>query len=92
VDVGLHEVIHRGVDQAMPLQGVEPLEAVADHPHPEMPPAIAGPDVARVQVAFILDEEVERLQPLAEPLVDGGTALRRVQGSTWRKGLTTTRA
>lgn len=75
VYVGSHHLAERVVDHAVPLQGILPFEPSRYDPDLEMSPAVARPGVADVQVAFILDLELERCECGSQTLFDGGDTI-----------------
>lgn len=62
MDIGVHQVAERLVDQAVARQWAQPAESAGDYPQTEMTAAIARPGVSHVLVAVVDDLDVVRRQ------------------------------
>lgn len=89
MNIGLHQVAEGVVDQPVAFQGAAALEERGGDADSEVAAAVPGARVAGVEVAFVDDLQLCRLQGCGEPLADGDQTIL-VHGSTSLNGLTTT--
>lgn len=74
VDLALHLVRQNSVNHSLGLQTAETHESIGNDGCSEVPPARTRTGVARVQVALVLDFDVNRSQSLAEFLLDSAAS------------------
>lgn len=96
MDVGRHQIAHRGVHGAVASDGIEPGKGRADDVYAEVAAPVGGAGMPGMVMALVLDFEELRGQRSFQRAPDGGHTLVARQwanghGSTLRKGRTSTR-
>jgi len=91
MDIGLHQVAQRPVDQLMSLQRAHGSESLGDDVDAKVPATVPGTGVAGMQVAVICQFQGVRLQSCRQACPDPLEA-RGGHGSTFRKGRTSVEA
>ncbi len=91
VDVALHEVPDGRIDQPVALQGRNTPERLGHDMYAKMAQAPGRAGMTGMQVALVLDDEFLRRKALRQDIAQARRPLRAIQGSTGRKGSTSTR-
>jgi hypothetical protein len=92
MNIGSHQVPDRHIDQAVAGEGRHIPERLGNDSHPKMAQAPGCSGVPRMVVTFILDDEFARRKARRQELTQAIGPGRAVQGSTCRKGSTSTRS
>src|SRR5688500_1541801 len=77
VNVGLHQLAERPIDQLMTLQGAQSSKVGGDHAHAKMTSAIARASMAGVQVAVVDQLDLIRMKRALQLADDAFRARRR---------------
>jgi hypothetical protein len=92
MNIGFHQVPDRRVDEPVAGQRRQAPKRLRDYAHPEMAQAQGGAGMPHMVAAFVLDDELLWRETPRQNFPEEGRPLGAVQGSTCRKGSTSTRS
>jgi hypothetical protein len=92
MNIGSHQVPDRRIDETVAGEGRHIPERLGNDSHPEMAQAAGRSGMPRMMVTIILDDQFARRKARGQYFPQPQGPGRAVQGSTCRKGSTSTRS
>jgi hypothetical protein len=92
MNIGSHQVPDRRIDESVAGERRDIPERIGNDSHPEMAQACGRSGMPRMMATVILDDQLARRKARGQYVTQALGPGRAVQGSTCRKGSTSTRS